>query len=42
MKLKYTAALATLALTATIAQAQNPPPQGVSATEITLGSIQDL
>jgi branched-chain amino acid transport system substrate-binding protein len=42
MKLKYAAALATLALTATIAQAQNAPPQGVSATEITLGSIQDL
>ncbi len=45
MKLKYAAAFATLAtltLAATIAQAQNPPPQGVSATEITLGSIQDL
>ena len=45
MKLKYAAALATLAtlsLSATLAQAQNVPPQGVSATEITLGSIQDL
>ena len=45
MKLKYAAALvtsATLALVATAAQAQNPPLQGVSATEITLGSIQDL
>ena len=45
MKLKYAAALvtfATLSLSATLAQAQNAPPQGVSATEITLGSIQDL
>ena len=42
MKFKYAAALATLALTATVTQAQNAPPQGVSATEITLGSIQDL
>ena len=42
MKLKYAAALATSALIATAAQAQNPPLQGVSATEITLGSIQDL
>ena len=45
MKLQYSAALATLAtlaLSATVAQAQNAPPQGVSATEITLGSIQDL
>ena len=42
MKLKYAAAFATLALTATATQAQNAPPQGVSATEITLGSIQDL
>ncbi len=42
MKLNYAAALTALALSATVAQAQNPPPQGVSATEITLGSIQDL
>ena len=42
MKLKYAAALATSALIATLAQAQNAPLQGVSATEITLGSIQDL
>ncbi len=42
MKFKYAAALATLTLTATVTQAQNAPPQGVSATEITLGSIQDL
>ena len=35
--------LATMALGATLAQAQKAaPPQGVSATEITLGSIQDL
>ena len=35
--------LATMALSATLAQAQKAaPPQGVSATEITLGSIQDL
>ncbi|MDO8450240.1 MAG: ABC transporter substrate-binding protein [Rhodoferax sp.] len=38
MKFKATAALATLALASTLATAQ----QGVSATEITLGSIQDL
>jgi branched-chain amino acid transport system substrate-binding protein len=37
------AALATSGMIATPAQAQKaPPPQGVSATEITLGSIQDL
>ena len=42
MKFKHTAALVSLALSATVAQAQNAPPQGVSATEITLGSIQDL
>ena len=42
MKLHHAATLATLAFAATVAQAQNPPPQGVSATEITLGSIQDL
>ena len=42
MKFKFIAALATLALGATVAQAQNAPPQGVSANEITLGSIQDL
>jgi branched-chain amino acid transport system substrate-binding protein len=38
MKFKTTAALATLALASTVSIAQ----QGVSATEITLGSIQDL
>ena len=38
MKFKATVALATLALASTLATAQ----QGVSATEITLGSIQDL
>ncbi|MDO9196332.1 ABC transporter substrate-binding protein [Rhodoferax sp.] len=38
MKFKTTVALATLALASTLATAQ----QGVSATEITLGSIQDL
>ena len=38
MKFKTTAALATLALASTVSTAQ----QGVSATEITLGSIQDL
>ena len=38
MQIKHTAALATLALTAGCAMAQ----QGVSKTEITLGSIQDL
>ena len=42
MKLNYLTALATFALSATVTQAQNAPPQGVSATEITLGSIQDL
>ena len=42
MKLKHAAALATSALITTLAQAQNAPLQGVSATEITLGSIQDL
>ena len=42
MKLKYASVLATLALTATIGNAQNAPPQGVSATEITLGTILDL
>ena len=42
MKIKYTAALVTFALSATVTQAQNAPPQGVSATEITLGSILDL
>ena len=36
------AALAGFALTPTLSQAQNAPPQGVSATEITLGSILDL
>ncbi len=34
--------LSGLALAPTQSQAQNAPPQGVSATEITLGSIQDL
>lgn len=38
MKFKTTAALATLALASAVSNAQ----QGVSATEITLGSIQDL
>ncbi|MEZ0307679.1 MAG: ABC transporter substrate-binding protein, partial [Ramlibacter sp.] len=38
---KKAAALATLALTAGLAMAQNSN-QGVSKTEITLGSIQDL
>ena len=38
MKFKATAALAALALASTVSMAQ----QGVSATEITLGSIQDL
>ncbi len=38
MKFKTTAALATLALVSTVSMAQ----QGVSPTEITLGSIQDL
>lgn len=38
MKFKATVALATLALASTLVTAQ----QGVSATEITLGSIQDL
>ena len=38
MKFKMTAALAALTLASTLATAQ----QGVSATEITLGSIQDL
>jgi branched-chain amino acid transport system substrate-binding protein len=43
MKLTTASALAVLALSASLAQAQKaPPPQGVSATEITLGSIQDL
>ena len=47
MYFKRTCLLAALALgatlSATVAQAQKaPPPQGVSATEITLGSIQDL
>ena len=36
------AALAGFTLAPTLSQAQNAPPQGVSATEITLGSIQDL
>ena len=40
---KTTAVLASLALSATLAQAQKAaPPQGVSNNEITLGSIQDL
>ena len=38
MKFKTTAALAALALASTVSMAQ----QGISATEITLGSIQDL
>jgi branched-chain amino acid transport system substrate-binding protein len=43
MKLTTASALAVVALSASLAQAQKaPPPQGVSATEITLGSIQDL
>ncbi len=43
MKFKYTLVLASMALASSLAQAQsNPAPQGVSATEITLGSIQDL
>ena len=43
MKLTYAAVLAALALGTQLAQAQKAPaPQGVSATEITLGSIQDL
>ena len=43
MKLKTTLMLAALALAATAAQAQKAvPPQGVSKTEILLGSIQDL
>jgi branched-chain amino acid transport system substrate-binding protein len=42
MKLNYAATLATIALSASALQAQTAPPQGVSATEITLGSIQDL
>jgi branched-chain amino acid transport system substrate-binding protein len=43
MKLITASALAVLALSAPLAQAQKAaPPQGVSATEITLGSIQDL
>ena len=41
MKLRSAAALAVLAMSATLAQAQNSN-QGVSKTEITLGSIQDL
>ena len=41
MNIKTTAALAVLALSATAASAQNAN-QGVSKTEITLGSIQDL
>ena len=41
MKIKTAAALAVLALAATVATAQNAN-QGVSKTEITLGSIQDL
>jgi branched-chain amino acid transport system substrate-binding protein len=41
MKLKTAATLAVLALGATLASAQNSN-QGVSKTEITLGSIQDL
>ncbi len=40
---KTTTVLAVLALSTALAQAQKvAPPQGVSATEITLGSIQDL
>ncbi len=43
MKLQHAIALAAVAMGATLAQAQKAPaPQGVSATEITLGSIQDL
>ena len=43
MKSNYTLVLASMAMAASLAQAQsNPAPQGVSATEITLGSIQDL
>ena len=44
LTLKTTSLLASLALGAGLAQAAKPavPPQGVSATEITLGSIQDL
>ncbi len=43
MKLQHAIALAAVALSVTLAQAQKAPaPQGVSATEITLGSIQDL
>ena len=42
MKLKYASVLATMAVCATIGHAQNVPPQGVSATEITLGTILDL
>ena len=38
MKFKTTATLAALALASTVSMAQ----QGVSVTEITLGSIQDL
>jgi branched-chain amino acid transport system substrate-binding protein len=47
MKLKHTAVIAALGMVATLGAApalaqKAPPPQGVSATEITLGSIQDL
>ena len=43
LTMKTAAVLATMAMSATLAQAQKvAPPQGVSNTEITLGSIQDL
>ena len=43
MNSKYTLVLASIAMASSLTQAQsNPAPQGVSATEITLGSIQDL
>ena len=43
MKFNCTLVLASMAMVSSLAQAQsNPAPQGVSATEITLGSIQDL
>ncbi|HOZ64918.1 MAG TPA: ABC transporter substrate-binding protein, partial [Burkholderiaceae bacterium] len=43
LTMKTATVLAIMALSTTLAQAQKvAPPQGVSATEITLGSIQDL
>ncbi len=43
MNFRYPSILAAVALSTGLAQAQTAPPlQGVSATEITLGSIQDL